>query len=43
MTPEMFLDNKSSQVATSKNNTINEQSDFPEVLSINTNYFLEVR
>ena len=32
MAPEMFLDNESSQVATSKNNTINEQSDLPEVL-----------
>ena len=28
----MFLDNESSQVATSKNTTINEQSDLPEVL-----------
>ena len=32
MAPEMFLDNKSSQVATSKNNTIIEQCDLPEVL-----------
>ena len=32
MAPEMCLDNESSQVATSKNNTIIEQCDLPEVL-----------
>ena len=37
MAPEMFLNNESSQAATSKNNTINEQSDLLEVLFQNMN------